>query len=119
MSDAANNVETKEFSAPELEVLQERMKAYHESVAKVNEWIQFLTKQHNVKESDGWQLGETGFVRQVPGEVATPIVNREKEAQRRSKQAAKKEGKSDKPWAEPVVVAPPEPAPVGANGAHA
>lgn len=88
-----DNVETIAFSAAELEVLQERMKTYRESINSVNEWIQFLTKQHNVKQEDGWQLGETGFVRQVAQAAPEP-----------------------EPWAEPVVVKP-EPVMAG-NGAH-
>jgi hypothetical protein len=88
--------ETIEFSAAELDVLQERMKAYRESVNSVNEWIAFLTKQHKVSEADGWQLGETGFVRQVA--------------------AQEQEAQEARPWAEPVVVTP-EPV-VASNGTH-
>jgi hypothetical protein len=88
MSDVANNVETIEFSKAELAVLQERMKAYRQTVDSVNEWIGFLTKQHNVSEADGWQLGDTGFVRQV-------------------------EERAPQPWAEPVVVKPETVEPTG------
>jgi hypothetical protein len=66
MPEAVQNmdVETIDFSEPEIEVLQERMRAYHEAVDAVNKWMAFLMKQHNVAEGVGWQLDERGFMRQ-------------------------------------------------------
>lgn len=110
MSDVLQSaqVETIEFSAAELEEFQERKKAYHESIDAVNKWIAFLMKQHGIKQEDGWQLGETGFVREIKTapQEAQP-VNRTQEAERRRKQAAK--GKA---------VQAPEPTPEPSTNGH-
>lgn len=66
MNQQQPQVDERVWSEAELKVFQKKHKVYLEAVADVNSFIEFLRDQHGVDVSDGWQLGERGFVRQRP-----------------------------------------------------
>lgn len=66
-----NRFEEKLFSDAEFEVFTQKHNRYQEAARDVNEFLDFLRKQHGVKAEDGWQLGPKGFFRPVksPGDT--------------------------------------------------
>lgn len=60
-----NRFEEKLFSEAELEAFTQKHNRYQEAVRDVNEFLDFLRKQHGVSADEGWQLGPKGFFRPV------------------------------------------------------
>lgn len=70
----APQVEERPFSEAELETLTKKYAKLNEATAEVNEFLDFLKKQHGIEKGEGWQLGQRGFVRETapPPPTATP-----------------------------------------------
>lgn len=60
-----NRFEEKPFSEAELEAFTQKHNRYQEAARDVNEFLDFLRKQHGVSADEGWQLGPKGFFRPV------------------------------------------------------
>lgn len=83
---AAPQIEERNFTAAEMELFNGKYAVYQKAANEVNELLAFLKKQHGIRDGEGWQLGQRGFVRPVK---AVPSVT---EKPKRSRPARLKAG---------------------------
>ena len=79
---ATPQMEEKLFSEAEMELFSAKYAKYQEAANEVNEFLDFLKKQHGISGEASWQLGQRGFVRAKMPSAPPPPAPKKSKAKR-------------------------------------
>lgn len=74
---AEAQMEKREFTGPETQHLSELADTANRALAPYYNFLEFLRKQHDAPEAEGWGLGNKGFVRELPTPPTPPTPSGE------------------------------------------